>query len=349
MPIAEEFFQLLRRCADGELNNLSLSLPLQGEILALAEQHSLSGYIYSRGLTCLPNEFKQRFESKWKAQSLYNTLLLNECERIEKLAASLGLQLVRLKGAAFLEDLYQNPGERTLSDIDFLIEDDQYQTACRFLIDQGYVEYKQVKWSANRFKCNFTKFLSEEVELSIDLHSQLVWRQSGYLRAIASTQFNGKNWRLGREEELLHTIINWSYQDTFISINKMLDIRQYVVQFKSDINWVKFNKLIRQSSYQRSVELTFYAIDKNLPVNGLNFMDLISPSTARGAFFGSLLDKNFLLKKSSHPIKHLLLKHLTKVNLVEALKYDFLWLRAYSLPWLRYFWQRVTGSRYGKG
>lgn len=306
------------------LNKLfSGQTPTNSEWQAASSQllsHHLAGYLYVNHQPLLPSDMSSLFERIYEQQALQNHLLLEELERIEKKIFTSGLpHLTRLKGTALIGSIYQDPGERHLSDADVYINHKHRPEFEKFLIAEGYQELHQIKWEANAFKSTFYKTSPLGYTFGLDVHDQLLWRQNKKFTPTiikyASKVFSTPHaYALHPADLYCHLVANWAYQDTFISLNKLLDI--YLLK----------NQLAKEpasAQIQQILELNGLKPAEGFVRTALSYIDTDTTSKIKNYH---LLSQEFLANPRAHKFKYVLLKHLCKKNIFQAFLYDWQWL-----------------------
>jgi len=146
-PTHEE--QFLTLCLRGVLDpsHLEEAAALAGRqpldwdrVSQAARQNSLQALLYYklRGKHILPQGVEESWSQAYYQTAAYNSLLLRELDSILRAFAAEGVPVLLLKGAAFVDALYQNPGVRPMVDLDLLVPRDQVERAERALQDVGF-------------------------------------------------------------------------------------------------------------------------------------------------------------------------------------------------------------------
>ena len=92
-------------------------------------------------LTVLPEGLEFYFEEISNANKLRNEALIKQANHVVQILDKHQIKIVFLKGMAhILEGLYLNVGERMISDIDFLVAQDQVETVAEILKEEGYAQ-----------------------------------------------------------------------------------------------------------------------------------------------------------------------------------------------------------------
>lgn len=90
-------------------------------------------------LSSLPPDLAEYLAEIYTLNHNRNLRIIEQSHEIARLLNEAGIEPVFLKGAAYLlQGLYQDPGDRIMSDIDILIHPDQIQQAANILYQNGY-------------------------------------------------------------------------------------------------------------------------------------------------------------------------------------------------------------------
>jgi hypothetical protein len=90
-------------------------------------------------LGTLPAEYKEQISFIYEQNKIRNKNILREISNISALLDKENIRPVYLKGCAHLmSDLYSDPGERMIGDIDLLVKEKDYLKAADLLLEEGY-------------------------------------------------------------------------------------------------------------------------------------------------------------------------------------------------------------------
>ncbi|MBY0516475.1 MAG: nucleotidyltransferase family protein [Bacteriovoracaceae bacterium] len=261
------------------------------------QQHGLAGYFF-----VTESEARNSYiESLYLQTNLLNGIYMRELDQLLSLSKKLNIQCIPIKGTYLLKTIFQDYGMRKMSDIDILT--DQIENLRKVLFDQGYKKVDKTD-----YKMTLSKMI-EGNEVVFELHSRL------YRDSTIQPIFESES--LSKQEHLYYLIYHLSYQHTFLRLNWFIDIALFIKQNPETLSGLI--SLAKSRGHLKSFEITFHFLNR--------FFDThIGSDTFSMERFYSF---DFLLDPQSHKIKYYLLKHLTKKNLLDALKYDFIWLRKY--------------------
>ncbi len=269
-------------------------------------------------------ELISALEKEWNLHRWTNILLLESLEKLERDLSEQGIGVCRLKGASLLPRIYQDLGERVLSDLDIFVPPGHAQRIENYLQDHNFIHQPVMEFEGSANRKNWSKSHPTGLEISFDVHTETHWRmpQEFYSRVVR----DGLGFfRLDESAELLHLIVNWVEQDTCVSFNKMWDI--FLVLRSSTLNWSDWFAWAQRLGHERSIRIVqvilrrFFDFQWGLP-------------NSPGAFPGlkiaeAILDVDFLTNPQRSPIKYYALKHLTK-DMRRAILYDWLWFTGHT-------------------
>lgn len=269
----------------------------------LLDPHKLAPWFYFNNRQFFTEFNKAPWEAAYQQQSLKNLSLLNELSNVEQ-----EVPVVRLKGTSFIYWLYQDIGERHLTDADLLVDEKDLPEITSYLAARGYQSVPQVKWSANKHRFSFIKNSDNGMHYEIDLHTKLHWQQSKTLKPEIINP-DGYS-RLSNPWLFYHLCMNWIFQDTFVGLNKLIDIKNLIAVMDPQ-EFLEGKKLLKRAGYKSVLNLA---------------LTVIEPSSVDKHW---LLNRDFLNNPKAHLARYLALKQLNKKSGTQALKYNLDWASAY--------------------
>ncbi|MBN2360958.1 MAG: nucleotidyltransferase family protein [Deltaproteobacteria bacterium] len=174
-----------------------------------------------------------------------NMLRAAELERVRALVEARGLGLLFLKGMAFVDTLYPDPGERPMCDADLLVRPDERAAVARLLVEQGYrrpggaVARERPVTCATDYELGLRS--PPPLAMSVELHSGFcqpqryqvdlagVWRRAVRLRA-AGREIP----TLAAEDQLLYLALHLSKHGFMADGRVDEDIRRAIAQWRPD-------------------------------------------------------------------------------------------------------------------
>ena len=280
----------------------------------------LSGLVFSRWKSFLPSEIRADFRQAWLKNWNQNLLFQHELQWITQVAAENNLQITILKGATLLQSVYADPGQRFMSDIDLLVPPTQIQRLVELLQTRGYQILETKKWKANDFKVLLTR-MEMQNELVIELHSKLFFEEPPHFQWQRTSPAPGRLPRLQPADQSFHLLGHLGYQHTFLRLNWLLDIDLYVRK-NPDLDWMRVWQLAQEFRQINSTLIVLFVAQK--------FLDTPLPSlglrkTWQLRLAQKLITSEWLWSPSEHRFRYLIVKHLLKDSLFQAIRYDYLW------------------------
>ena len=286
-------------------------------VLDCAHRHSLLG-LCSREI---PEGEEPLARQSWLAQAVKNMVLFEELKIFEDACRASAVRPVRLKGASLVPRFYSDLGSRHLCDVDVLIEPGELAPAQAVLYDLGYRPEVVVEFVGSRNRQAWYKPLPSGVVASLDVHTQIFWRQPpGLVLGIKHDPLG--YWRLDDDLEFLHLILNWIEQDTCISFNKMYDIYLYFLSFGAQHDWLAWLEHVTALGFGRSSRLAFLILQEVFGCKPVVIAKGRLERWAQNRFRTGWLDH-----PRRNPIAYFAFKHMTK-PFTASLHYDCEWLMA---------------------
>lgn len=275
----------------------------------------LAGYAYSL-------EKNPAFASEWRFQWFQNSLILEEMFRLGRLLAEQQREVVVLKGAAWLDEIYEDRGIRSMADLDLFVPAREESEIRAFLLAQGYEEFRGNHFEAAEFSSVFRRKVGE-TPVYVDLHYGKIFTDEEGLVGWETESFAPGLRRLKKEEALLHFAGHIAFQNAFHRVDLVLDIDYFLRRFGRELNWARLWSLSRRWKKNHALQSVLWCAQKN-------FGTLI-PQGAVGLrgriLFPWLLSEQYLLHTKNHRLRYLFLKHFLKDSVLEAWKTDWKWIR----------------------
>ena len=152
-----------------------------------------------------------------------------------------GIEAVILKGLA-LRHLYSKPELRTMCDADFLIKNEDYDSAVQCLLEIGYV--------SNNHDNDIHKGFIKANALEIEIHNKLVNNdfidvdfsqyESQLWRNVETIKINGVETKtLGKEDFVIHLILHMAVHTKLygFGIRQLYDLAVFVKKYYEKTNW----------------------------------------------------------------------------------------------------------------
>lgn len=287
----------------------------------LINEHMLKGWLANKDIlkdSDLHKEYKNEFKRQWHLNQSY----WNQLEQLAPDFEKAGISPILLKGITFLDDLYSDFGDRSMSDIDMLVTKQDIGKTVSILIDHGFNYISDKKWRANQHKVELIKN-HNGVELVIELHTSLLYHCTDPDWSFVPFKVSPYR-KLAQEDLLLYQCSHLSFQHTFLKLFWFLDIHLILSQSDS-LNEEKVLTMAKESSLSNSTLLSLYVLDKyfHSPM-GVVFQNEIKliPKWKK-----ALLNISFLLNPKQNYLRYISVKHLCRDNIKEALLYDLGWFK----------------------
>lgn len=288
-------------------------------------QHGLAGLIYKECKNILPEQLLEEFKKHWQTQLALNLIYLSELEWLENVSQEKALQFTVLKGAALLEDIYEDIGSRSMGDVDILIHSKDRPQWIEIFSVRGYLEVPNQRWEANSFKLSFSRW-ENGIEIVFELHERLFYEEECWVKWQSSSSKSGHLPCLSKENMLVHLMGHLGYQHTFLKLSWLIDIDRFIRKYSTSLNWESIFNASRILHQQRSTSAVLWACHNFLKTPLPFPIESCTDKTSR-LLWRVLLTRSFLWAPQKRPFRYYLLKHCLKDNLARAFAYDYLWLK----------------------
>lgn len=219
--------------------------------------------------------------------------------------------VIVLKGVAILDlNIYENLGQRLTGDIDLLVSD--FTNVERALISENFVLVETKNWKGNDFKKVYQKVIAG-IEVAVELHARLFYHIDYADYNFSKTPSGFKV--LSHEWMLMHLVGHLAFQHTFLKIHWLLEINQYVENYRNEIDWNYFNYLINKFEFNNSWKLTQYFLN-------LTFKQKLTSNIILRYF----CDIDFILFPEKNKVSYYLIKFMTKDSPLTFISYAVSWL-----------------------
>jgi len=207
--------------------------------------YECGGYLYSLwsrdgGLASLPPSWAGAIGRAHSKTVIDNLAALSQLRSIGRLLIEERVRFILMKGAAYLLDLYSDPGARHLTDIDLLIRRSDAGRLARRLVREGYRGEVGVHFPENRrfemwipieAHCRFEFHWSLGLPLRAAVEQEAVWERSlpGVLEDLPCR-------RLASEDALLFHAVHDA--DTYFgpSLKWAIDLREMFRRWHPDLS-----------------------------------------------------------------------------------------------------------------
>ncbi|MBT5094014.1 MAG: nucleotidyltransferase family protein [Halobacteriovoraceae bacterium] len=254
-----------------------------------------------------------------------NANFVSELQEMAPRFQSKGIKPVLLKGIVLINDIYRELGARQLSDIDILINLNEYQNVKEVLESFDYSEQELNKWQGDDFKSIFIKE-GPLGQIVIELHTRLFYHIKKEPDYTTIPFMTSPYLKLAIEENLIHLMGHLVFQHNFGKLFWLIDIDLYIKKYRDEINWEKLIVLSKELKLQKSILMTFTVLFEQ-------FETPIPPQIVESLglkkfyIWKNFLNWNLLTSSTQVSFGYYFIKHLTKDHISTALQYDLLWFR----------------------
>jgi hypothetical protein len=241
--------------ASGSISALLRLQPPGDEVTAKAAEASLEvyecgGYLYrlwrkADRLHLLPAVWSEALQKSHRKTAVDNLQALAELRAIGRELTDEKVPFMLLKGGAYLTDLYEDPGERRLTDIDLLVRHEDVKRLARRLAAAGYesvfgdVEFRRFEVaSTTRGGVHFEFHWWLGRPLRTRIPQEEIWR-----RAVPTVLEDVRCLRLDPEDALLYHVVHAADHFFGPSLKWTIDLKEMLRRWHLD-----FNHLLRSAT-----------------------------------------------------------------------------------------------------
>jgi hypothetical protein len=255
-------FELLLCCSRTKLD--SVTVQRLGELLGhkldfsklvhLAGQHRVKPLLYRNLAKYAPEVLSdpclKELQQQCRSLSLRNMFLMKELVSITTMLESEGIQIVSFKGPV-LANIYGDLCLRQISDLDFLVSENEFEKTTEILVDQGYEMKIQVPWE--------THLISQNRAYSIDLHRDIVpkhlscFKDSTYLfRAIEPHCIYGQKIYTFKPEFMLFILCLNGTKEGWCRLSRVCDVAELVRAYPA-LDWNNILEMSKSLGSKRMI------------------------------------------------------------------------------------------------
>jgi hypothetical protein len=274
--------------------------------------HMLEGFFFSRYSEHLDPKVIKKYRSKYSAQYLRNETILNLSNNLLD-----DYPLSFIKGSALLKDIYQDIGERFLSDIDIILAKEHWPKLMSKIKNLDGELLSDSKWWGNAHKQEW-QVESDGQEITIEVHSQLFYhRQIPWEKSL-----NLKLPSLSIEWHFVYLIGHYAFQHNFQKLYWLFDIYFYYLKYQNEFNWKKIKMISNQLELNKVMGMMGHVL--TIFFNIEEALEKMSFSPISQSVY-DFIDLEFLIEDRQWGWKYWWFKHETKDNWLKAFRYDFQW------------------------
>jgi len=280
---------------------------LNWEVAAdLASQHGLAPLVYA-GLVKLDVAAPMEFHERLRAQSL-GALVRSEAWIEPSLAAVLdvlqshGLAPIVLKGAALAYTAYPEPAQRTFSDIDLLLPEEEVCRASGVLRERGFSLDDRAKAPEHHLAVHYVP----DAPVGVELHCHLLPRPHPYAICLEQLRSRSRMARvagvearvLAPSDALLVACLHLSYTHRYrwFLLRALTDVLAITASNAKNVDWEGFFETVQRSRASGAVfwplQLSRRWLDAPIPAWVLSGL---APSTMRRTLVNAVAEPCYLL------------------------------------------------------
>jgi hypothetical protein len=297
-----------------------LSQILKGKVdwqylLDLAESHGIVPLIaynlLAIGLTTqIPQSYMERLKQLYNYNLYRNIILSDELTKVLSAFSQNNIPVIVLKGTVLAEQLYGNPGLRTVGDIDIMVQPDNLPSARSVLSNLGYQKSVSEQTWVHPFHeepyIKKTRFMSV-VELHWDIDDPRLAAVPQYQiwhRAQQVEIHGSKAMVLSPEDTLLYLSNNFIKQDNQV-LKSLCDIDALLKKYESSLDWEYIVASARSRGIRTSVYCSLKLAKDFLRTSGTETATaILKPSAFRLGLVNTLFNRNaFIAQVSSHKLR----------------------------------------------
>ena len=289
------------------------------KLFEIAPFHKLDAYFYSK----LSDQDKA-LAHHWKQirieEALKNKVILDNLKEWQRELPE-DMRPVILKGASLLGRVYEELGDRQMSDLDLLATASEKSYLEGFLQDKGFSKMTEDHGSAHACKSMWLRDMWGS-QFVVEIHEKLFWYQSENFKwNVTDSLLEGYD-QLDLEDEIIYLSIHLSYSHNFQRLFWLLDIYKLLEKYEDQVDWQKLRKRTEQLKAEKAVAACLIAIEK---IFGYEVMAW--PFKNKYWSLRLLLRPKFLYNPYGSISYYLFMKHVLQDSLWNAIKSDFLRLK----------------------
>jgi hypothetical protein len=194
-----------------------------------------------------------------------NVRAANETDLLARAFERADIELIFIKGAALLAEIYGSCASRDLSDIDILVREKDFEHASSLLEGEGFRLYEE---PGTRVGYKTQRLYEKKRRIPVDLHSGFsghriydemmgidrddVWRNKREL-VLSGVRI----YALDIEHTLIYTCIHLATHHNFSGLIWYVDLHEFISRHAADIDWGRITALAAKYRVKRPV---YYAL-----------------------------------------------------------------------------------------
>ena len=229
-----------------------------------------------------------------------NLQIIEQAKEIKETLTSNGITPIFLKGTAFLlQKMYDDPAERMVGDIDFIVSEDEYLKTIKVLSEMNYSDVIEMNYHFPSFK-HYQRIQREDKTAAVEIHKQMIREEYSdefnYETIIKKSISKNNTSFLSYKDQIALTIIAYQINDSGQYLNTMSLRNAYdvfLLSRKTDtLQSIKgFNKLFDPLK-------SFLAICEEIFSSSISFMKNETTEKSLAVFEKIMTDDNFRKSRS---------------------------------------------------
>tara|TARA_R110001632_G_scaffold169637_1_gene288642 strand:+ start:867 stop:1964 length:1098 start_codon:yes stop_codon:yes gene_type:complete len=147
-----------------------------------------------------------------------NLQIIEQAKEINEILTSNGITPIFLKGTGFLlQSMYEDPAERMLGDIDFIVSKDEYQKTIKVLREINYSDVIEMNYHFPSFK-HYQRLQRDGKIAAVEIHKQMIIEEYAdefnYETIIKKSISKNNISFLGYEDQVALTMIAYQINDS---------------------------------------------------------------------------------------------------------------------------------------
>lgn len=306
-------------------------------LLYLAEFHGVAPLIahnlVANGLASqVPQPCLERLNKIYHSTLYRNVILSGELSKVLSLFSQHDIAAIVLKGTILAEQLYGNPGLRTVSDMDILVQPQQVSLASSLILEMGYKRVAQQVTRNHPFHEEYYKQVQYPV--FIELHWNLddpklvaVPQQEIWHRAQLLQIQGGTTMVLSPEDNLLFLSNHLSKHSTNL-LRSLNDIAELLKKYHGLLDW----DYVLESTHSWGIEAAvYYSLWRAQEIFGApvptSVVKVLKPESWRRWLLDFLISQEFFISNTRSPqlrnetcvvVRSLMMRHVHQAALVLA-------------------------------
>ena len=272
--------QLLLACAGLEMTptqRRAVELCLEkgaldwGRLVQEADWLHVSGLVYRNlrdegFLDSVPDKARLKLRNTYLTNAARNNFRGTELAKALRSLRDAGIDVIVLKGAALLSEIYEDPGIRPMVDFDILVREEDADAAQSLVVQLGYrpVGDQEEQESTRAAHRHLPTLVNWSTRVAIEVHTHIVSRNSplrcnidDFWRRAQTATIAGVEVRiLAPSDQLIHLAINFFLDRRYrseASLQQIVDLAAVLRHYEADIDWEALELTVQRYGLQGPV------------------------------------------------------------------------------------------------